>query len=713
MKINSIKTILFLLATVFAYSCDKDESDFTGKDCYISSFRLKQGDITLSAAISSGNIVITAPEKLSLSGAAATISLSENASIDPRPADIVDWDAEQTFTVTSYNGIKSTYRYHVERNVISKEGDVVLLTQADVETLAALEPTLINGSLTVGAATGKDSIYTLAPLASLKTVTYDLIINATYAGENLAGLENLEKVGSLQIVQAKKLKMADLPKLSAVMSDFIVNQSFIKTLTCPGLVKIDKGLQVLNADSLVVMDFGKLQSIIENMTIQGGYSVNKLQAIHFPVLAKVGGNINVTNWKEVKEVNMPLLSNTVAVSVTGLPKMESLEMSQLKSTLGGINISGNQALADMNLSSLQSIGGDCRISNIPVENMNGLKSLTSVGGELFISDMAKLTNIQGLKALSTVSGRLYLSNWPILEDETLNGFSSLSSVGGELTISQIPFKKFNGFALVRVTNMGIYGNGISSIEEIDVRDIEIENTLTLSNITTPFVLKGKDVCTNSLNVSGCRLDLVGFKEIKNFTYSLSVNLQSKQTVLVEKVTGDFSVSIYNFDEFSMPNLEEIGGKFTLSATNGIKTILFPSLKKVGESVLDVAILQAFSLPALQTVDGNFAITTGRYQADVLSDIQMPSLITVNGVLNLTGYSSNYFNSKLLCLDGFRSLQSVKGVTVSYNKGLVDYSGLENALSSCPEAEWKVSNNAYNPSYQDMKDGKFIKPSADE
>lgn len=231
MKINSIKTILFLLATIFAYSCDKDESDFTGKDCYISSFRLKQGDITLSAAISSGNIVITAPEKLSLSGAAATITLSENASIDPRPADIVDWDAEQTFTVTSYNGIKSTCRYHVERNVISKEGDVVLLTQADVETLAALEPTLINGSLTVGAATGKDSIYTLEPLASLKTITYDLIINATYAGENLAGLENLEKVGSLQIVQAKKLKIADLPKLSAVMSDFIVNQSFIKTLT--------------------------------------------------------------------------------------------------------------------------------------------------------------------------------------------------------------------------------------------------------------------------------------------------------------------------------------------------------------------------------------------------------------------------------------------------------------------------------------------------
>lgn len=169
MNINKTGIILLsLLGTILFSACSDDDSDFNGGDSYITSFQLKQGDVTLSASISQTEIVITVPENLLLSGATANVLVSENANIEPNPVSVTDWDMDQTFIVTAYNGTKSTYSYRVERNVVSREGDVILLTQADVEEFATLGLSRINGSLTVGAATGADSVYSLKPLSGLK-----------------------------------------------------------------------------------------------------------------------------------------------------------------------------------------------------------------------------------------------------------------------------------------------------------------------------------------------------------------------------------------------------------------------------------------------------------------------------------------------------------------------------------------------------------------
>ena len=87
---------------------------------------------------------------------------------------------------------------------------------------------------------------------------------------------------------------------------------------------------------------------------------------------------------------------------------------------------------------------------------------------------------------------------------------------------------------------------------------------------------------------------------------------------------------------------------------------------------------------------------------------MPKLTTVNGSLNISGYSSYYGNSKLTNLNGFPVLKNVKEITVSYNSSLSDFSGLKNILSSVTASGWNVFNNAYNPTYQDMLDGKYKK-----
>ncbi|MDR0729268.1 MAG: DUF5018 domain-containing protein, partial [Prevotellaceae bacterium] len=162
MKTYTIKFCLLLLTAALVAGCNKEEESlFKGNDNYIAAFTLTKDSVTLNGAVSPDAIILTAPEQLSLEGATATVTLSENATITPDPAKVTDWNTAQTFTVTAYNGATQTYAYHVERHLISLDSDVILLTQADVEAFAAeLEAQDIdqlNGAITIGAATGQDT----------------------------------------------------------------------------------------------------------------------------------------------------------------------------------------------------------------------------------------------------------------------------------------------------------------------------------------------------------------------------------------------------------------------------------------------------------------------------------------------------------------------------------------------------------------------------
>ncbi|MBF0649484.1 hypothetical protein IR083_11700 [Dysgonomonas sp. GY75] len=704
MNINKTGIILLSLLGMLSFSaCSNDDSDFDGGDSYITAFRLKQGDVTLNASISQNTIVVTAPENLLLSGATANVLLSENAKMEPDPATITDWDTDQSFVVTAYNGTKSTYNYHVERNVVSREGDVILLTQAEVDEFATLGLARINGSLTIGAATGADSVYSLKPLAGLRTIDFNLIINPTFAGNSLEGLENLERVGSLQIGQVKGLKTVDFAKLGSIMTNLAINGANIRSAKFPELKNIDRALQIQNTDSLVEMSFPKLQNIVENMTIQGSWNMNKLAAVDFPKLEKIGGNLNITQWKEAKSVNFPILKNVTTLSITSLSKMESLALPQLGSLPGDVTISACDLLVNMDITSLKTISGNLRLENVNIEDLKGLKSLESVGKELFISNMPKLKSTKDMKSLKSVGGRIYISSWPVLEDN-IDGLSLLNSVGGDIIISQVSFKKFSGFSLSRANKISLYGNNLTSITEVDLRNINM-NGLELYNITTPFTLKGKDICGYDVTWGNCNIkSLEGFKELKSLNFTTDMNTMAEATISVEKIQGNLSLSTYGLDKVSLPNLKEVGGMFYLSSAP--KAIELPLLKKTGTANIDASSMQKFSMPVLETIDGDCAITSGGYNSDNLSEIDMPKLTTVNGSLNISGYSSYYGNSKLTNLNGFRVLKNVKEITVSYNSSLSDFSGLKDILSSVTASSWNVFNNAYNPTYQDMLDGKY-------
>ena len=165
------KHFVFALLTALLFTaCSKTDEPFTGKDNYISSFSLKQGETVLNAVISDKVITVSAPEGMTLAGATASVKLSENAKIYPDPSSITDWNDEALFAVTAYNGTQIRYKYTVVRNSIDEKGTVVLETQADVDAFGTKGITAIGGNLVIGRTTGVDSISSLAPLFQLKEI---------------------------------------------------------------------------------------------------------------------------------------------------------------------------------------------------------------------------------------------------------------------------------------------------------------------------------------------------------------------------------------------------------------------------------------------------------------------------------------------------------------------------------------------------------------
>lgn len=426
--------ISIVILLIILTGCHKD-SLFQGRDNDIAFFQLKKNDLVLSASIIQDSIVIQAPGNFSLTGASATILLSEHARISPDPASITDWEKTQQFLVTSYNGSTHTYTYVLQRNAISKDGDIILTTQSDVDALAKPGVNRINGDLIIGKTTGPDSIYSLAGLKGLRTITGDLILNPTFAGTDLKGLDSLETVGAFLIGKdlsfyepgpVMNLKTLSLPHLKQVMTNMIINGAGITSLDCPALTKIGLGLQVIYVDSLTTVVFPKLESVLQSITMQGNFMPNVLQSVSFPALTSVGGDIYMVQWSNLETVNFPALTSTGSFNILGETTLTTLAAPRLATIATNIDLSYNTSLTNLDLTALTRIGGSLRMENVSsLANFDGLHNLTNIAGDLTIASSPLIKNLTPLNKLKTVGGNLLLQSMDQLSN--LDGLSSLTN----------------------------------------------------------------------------------------------------------------------------------------------------------------------------------------------------------------------------------------------------------------------------------------------
>jgi hypothetical protein len=719
-KIDIIKTgLLLLLAVAFVAGCNEKEYPFVGNDNYIATFTLTKDGVTLKGDVSPEAIVIAAPERFSLSGATASVTVSENATITPNPATITDWDEAHTFTVTAYTGTKKTYAYRVERSLVSRDGDVVLLTQADVDAFAeeAKDADQINGSLTIGAATGQDSIYSLAGLEALKIISGDVVINATYAGENLVAFENLEKTNELRIA-SKKVETIRFPKLAAVHSDLNIDQATaVKTLDFPELTIADKALRIYYVDSLASMNFSKLQQVVGNVTIQGRSSgAQNLQTIDFPALQKVSGTFTLSYWREVTTVNFPELSNvTGTFTVSNLAKLEQFVTPKLETTGSAFVINYCSELLIVHFPVLKTVNGSLTVSSATALTAMQFPSLESVTGSLTIPNAADLTTLQ-FPALKYIGNELSVNLQSLV---SLDAFSTLDSIGGRLFLYNLTNLTSLGLSSIKKIDI-LYAYGLTNITEIDVRGVNV-GTLSLYGATmTGLTIIGDDEFAGKLyigtppsGVTNFPVTIQGFKKVGELEISIGTYISAIDFLWIEEVAGLLNFSSGSaVKTINLPNLKSAGG-IQINYYNALETFNLPILEKIaGYTNASGAVAGNFTygvssnivsltLPKLQSVVGNISIT-GLTATRKLETISFPELDSLTGTLTITGTNNPAFTD----LSGFSNLTSAGGVTISYFTQLKDFEPLKNVLPSLDAVVWKITNCGYNPTYKDMLAGKY-------
>jgi hypothetical protein len=454
------------------------------------------------------------------------------------------------------------------------------------------------------------------------------------------------------------------------------------------------------------------------MKMQGNYTPSNLEKVDFPALKTIGGDISIFQWTELKSISFASLAKAGSITINSFEHLASINAPKLQTLASTAKLAYNISLTNLNLSSLQTIGGNLQMDNLlMIPDVNGLKALTSIGGNLSLYTLSSVKDLKGLNALKSVGGNVYLSGFDQFEDENMQSLSSLKTIGGDLSILVVPFKKFSGFALTQVKTLSIYGNGMSTIESIDISKLDILNALTISNVSTPAALIGKDKYDCSITIEASKVNLTGFKEVKDFSFTYYEDAGSASLTLpITKVFNNLSIGVMGFSSCSLPNLVSVDGLCDINIY-GPLSLNLPLFKTAGKLNLNTtgAGTQLISLPALELIDGDVTIATGNYQGST-GNFAVPLLTRINGTLSLSA-DSWYTNTTMTNLDGFSALKNVKGITlknvkgitVRYNKQLTDFSGLKNALPAITADKWVVSGNGYNPTYQDMLDGKFVKP----
>ncbi|WP_298646577.1 hypothetical protein [uncultured Proteiniphilum sp.] len=582
----------------------------------------------------------------------------------------------------------------------------------------------------------------------LKSKTIEKIVfpNLSVLGENMnITCEKVEEVsfpqlaglgGSVTISSSQVANSVRMPLLETVGAN-VTFSGMIRTLELPELSVVT---QVLSFNSLPALEELYLPALSRAQTININ-SLPTMREISIDKLESCSGNFTINNMGSLETISIPSLSDVEGTfSLQGLAKLTQINAGKLKIVNVDFNLSALPSLTDLTaFSSVTTIGRNATLSNLGVTDFKGLEALETIeNGSLQITYNLSLTSLAGFNALRSIGQDLQIYGSSSLT--VLDGFPVLQSVNnvniGQLTALTDISKIFASLTAVNTISIN-YCDVLSNLQfheqlkkttipqlalsYLDAITLDLEgmkiDAVQLQFIDAKVTLKGSDYFDGNISlIMVNELDIDGIKEVKNFTIgvygtsSLVLNIPS-----IRKVRENFQYEMgYGSSvPVSFPDMEEIGGIFTLNGYASPQAIhpQFPKLKKTGTFNYGGGPLKKLEFPILETVEKDMVISTF-WQSDCqIEEIDMPSLKKIGGMLSIlsTSTSPNQFNDQLTDLDGLGSLTQVGGVNIIRQKSLTSFKGLENSIASLPADRWTVSDNAYNPTYQDMLDGKYVQP----
>ncbi len=528
-KNKTWKMLLTIFFVGFLTACgDDNDNPFAGVDNHILSFSLSLGENTWQAAIIDDKIILSAPHGTELNGATAHYVISEQASIVPDPAGISTWNEEQQLTVTSYNGTSRTYKYTVRHTNVSEVANFVLNSQAEVDAFAKSNITIIEGSISIATAqTAEDPVKNLDGLSTLTEVLDDINIGEYYQGENLNGLANLKKAGSLTIASPatgnETLTDITLPSLVSVRKNLTIKESnYYQKVSFPYLESVN-GRFTVNAPAIEQFNLNSLKKVDNDFTINGGL----MTQLEMPALEVVNGTFYISgnnSTTKLQIINLPRLTTCTSLDIKRVAKLETLNIPELKSLKADLSLNSCATFNDESLK-------------------NTLSNVESIGGTLLVRYTGVFNlNLQGKKV-----GKVDIAP---TDDLTKEFIISGDEPFGSITFSSA---KMNPPTLIGFTTVETY-----------ILQTNIEEGLTIKNIKR---------INDNLSIQ--------YRTIQGMATSILHDIDLPD---LEYVGGDFRISALNNDvptnPVKVPKLKEIGGRFTLYVHNSQKDFSFLNMEKL-------------------------------------------------------------------------------------------------------------------------------------
>lgn len=689
-----LKLILPLLA-VAACGCSENnepEQIFAGRDNSVTSFALTTaGGVRYEAAISGDRIEITVPETCSLEGAKAEYTICEQAVLYPDPAGISDWDNEHRFRVMAYNETVRDYFYSVRRSDVASAGTVVLLTQSEVDAFAGTGVSVIEGSLIIGSSATEESdpVIDLSPLGHLTEVRYDIVVNSSFRGENLDGLENVVRAGGLVIgssVAAVELEnglTVSMPSLES-LGQLHINCSGVVSLQFPQLRSI--GQVYVDGRGLAMMQFPKLESCDGHMKFSSGAGSTStgtqntlLAALELPELQYVRGLLTIEKFANMQILSLPhLVSVDGPVNLSTLPALEAVSLPELK-RCAAFTANNLNSASDFSLPVLAEVAGDFKITGSTAAQSNGveLTELQRVGGTFQLNQNMNTERLS-LPKLTYVGGDFdlrYLRSMTTLE------IPNLSHVG--------------------MVSYSLYLYYLDALEYLDISKIDglaklqIIGCSSLARISAAAVLN--DVTFNAANVQNVTLfptfeqptTIAGTLTYQSYRYTAATEIEIRNIVSAGTLEASFSGNQGAFLTAKFSDLKTVGN-FTCTNAYWLKSLVFPTLTEV---------------------TGKMEIVYSQYMEN--GGLVIPELRRINElVFNGATYANGANNFKVrTTLEDFAGVGQIDRLTIKWWGAITDFSGLKKAAAA--DGDWTIAENridnavVFNPSKQDILDGNCI------
>jgi hypothetical protein len=717
----NLKKLLFPLAAslLLVAGCSKtpvDPAPEDANDNFITSLKLTVGGTDYSATIENNDITVTIPYNVSLDGAKVEFTKTASATVMPDPATITDWGTERQFRVTSYNGKTNDYKYLIVKDEIRAEGDVTLKTDAEVAAFAEKGVTIIKGNLTIGEANGENEVKSIAALSMLKEIEGTVTIAGTYKGADLTGLDNVTKMGGLQIgtpeatSTAPAIYFVKLAALAEVTGDVVVCNDRVEWIEAKQLTTIGGAFTARSA-ALTSFDLPVLATIGVGATIEGsndGKAGGEMTIVELTELATVGGELLIQNLAKLSAVKLPKLTKAGAVLLPTIPyDFATLELPALNEVEGDLQLTSNTG---------HIIGG--QLTNTGVRTL-GLESLKTVGGTITISKLTELTSLPFSGKSLTIGGLELVGLKKYNEELDLSKFTFKS--GGKVYLWLLDaittlvgptqadielvlevndrLAEVKGFERLGTLNCRPSGNHTLTFSSLK----SVTGNVTLNNYSVnPTVsAPGLETIGGNIEISIAKTVMPALRDIGGYFY-LHDEIDLLDMPELKRVGGQFrNIAIANAEPwiFSLPKLEEVGtatnpvyyevegtdldqkfvrGAFDMKADNW-DAIKFPKLRKIGDKGFRIVFgydpyMVALSLPALENVAGFFEVVNAATSNVTLETIELPAI------------------------------KKIGSVAIIDIQPLSDFSMFAPVVSTV--TSWRVEGCGYNPTLQDMKDGKY-------